>query len=115
MKNAFRIGEWRIEPQADRIVSPDKTIKIEPRVMQVLVYLAEHAGEVATREQILKAVWEEAFVTDEVLSIAISKLRRLTRWRISRQIPARVSMLARPQAGMALTAAGRSLSRSDFG
>jgi DNA-binding winged helix-turn-helix (wHTH) protein len=76
MKSSFRIGEWRVEPRADRIVGPDKTTKIEPRVMQVLVYLADHAGEVVTRDEILQAVWEGTFVSDEVLTIAISKLRK---------------------------------------
>jgi TolB-like protein/DNA-binding winged helix-turn-helix (wHTH) protein/Flp pilus assembly protein TadD len=76
MKSAFRIGEWLVEPRADQLVGPEETIKIEPRVMQVLVYLAQHAGEVVTREEIIQAVWEETFVTDEVLTTAISKLRR---------------------------------------
>jgi TolB-like protein/Tfp pilus assembly protein PilF len=44
--------------------------------MQVLVYLADHAGEVVTRDEILQAVWEGTFVSDEVLTIAISKLRK---------------------------------------
>jgi Tol biopolymer transport system component len=44
--------------------------------MQLLVYLAEQAGNVVTRDQILEAVWEETFVTDEVLTSAIRKLRK---------------------------------------
>ena len=44
--------------------------------MQVLVYLAEHAGEVVTREKILEKVWEGTFVSDEVLTSAIRKLRQ---------------------------------------
>ena len=76
MPTSFRIGEWLVDPRADRIVSPDETVHIEPRAMQALVYLAEHAGEVVTRDEILRAVWEETFVADEVLTSAIAKLRR---------------------------------------
>jgi Tol biopolymer transport system component/DNA-binding winged helix-turn-helix (wHTH) protein len=76
MKDTFRIGDWQVEPQSDRIIRADQTVKLEPRVMQVLVYLAERAGDVVTREELLKAVWEETFVTDEVLTSAIRKLRR---------------------------------------
>ncbi len=47
MPTTYRIGEWLVDPRADRIVSPDETVHIEPRAMQALVYLAEHAGEVA--------------------------------------------------------------------
>ena len=43
--------------------------------MQVLVYLAERAGEVVTRKQILEDVWQGTFVGDEALTNAIRKLR----------------------------------------
>ena len=44
--------------------------------MQVLVLLAEHAGQVVSKERLLQTVWADTFVGDEVLSRAISELRR---------------------------------------
>jgi len=44
--------------------------------MQVLVILAEHSGLVASKEQILARVWPDTFVSDEVLTRAISELRK---------------------------------------
>jgi Tol biopolymer transport system component len=44
--------------------------------MQVLVYLAEHAGEVVTKEELIRAVWPDAFVTDDVLKRCVSQLRK---------------------------------------
>jgi TolB-like protein len=44
--------------------------------MQVLVRLAERPGEVISKEQLLRSVWADTFVTDEVLTRAISELRR---------------------------------------
>ena len=49
MESPFRIGEWLVEPQRDQLIGPDQRVKIEPRAMQVLVYLAEHPGEVVPR------------------------------------------------------------------
>ncbi len=50
---------------------------VEPKQMQVLVQLVEHAGTVVSKERLLQTVWADTFVGDEVLSRAISELRRL--------------------------------------
>ena len=52
-------------------------MRLEPKVMHVLVCLAEHAGEVVTREQLIARVWSDVFVTDDVLHRAVRELRRV--------------------------------------
>jgi TolB-like protein len=44
--------------------------------MDVLVVLAEHAGEVVTRDELFNAVWQGQVVSDERLTHAIAELRR---------------------------------------
>ena len=73
----FRIGEFLIEPQINSITRAEKTARIEPKVMQVLVRLAEHAGEVVPKEKLIQSVWSDTFVTDDVLTRAISELRKV--------------------------------------
>lgn len=72
----LRIGEWRVRPELGELVGPEGAVRVESRSMEVLLDLAEHAGEVRTREELLAAVWGEAFVTEEVLTHAIWDLRR---------------------------------------
>jgi TolB-like protein len=45
-------------------------------VVDVLVVLAEHAGEVVTRDELFEAVWQGQVVSDERLTHAIAELRR---------------------------------------
>jgi TolB-like protein/Flp pilus assembly protein TadD len=45
--------------------------------MQVLVCLAARPGEVVSKEELIRAVWVDTFVTDDVLTRAISELRRV--------------------------------------
>jgi serine/threonine protein kinase len=45
--------------------------------MDVLVYLASHPREVLPRDRIIRAIWPDTFVTDEVLTNAICELRRV--------------------------------------
>jgi DNA-binding winged helix-turn-helix (wHTH) protein len=59
VEGAFRVGEWQVEPQLNLIADGIRTTHLEPKVMRVLVYLAEHAGEVTTKERLLHAVWPD--------------------------------------------------------
>jgi hypothetical protein len=53
------------------------TVHLEPKIMEVLVYLAEHAADVIPKEQLLRSVWADTAVTDDVLTRAIFELRRV--------------------------------------
>lgn len=72
----FRIREWLIRPQLNCIVDADRSTSIEPKVMEVLVCLAEQAGQVIPKEELIQRIWVDTFVTDDVLIRAISELRR---------------------------------------
>ena len=78
LQNAFRIGEsHQVEPSLNSVTGPAGTVRLEPKVMQVLVLLAAHAGQVVAKERLIHTVWPDTFVTDDVLTRAISELRRL--------------------------------------
>ncbi len=76
MGRDIRVGEWLVQPELNRISCGEKSVAVEPKVIEVLAYLAEHPGEVLPREKILKSVWPDTFVTDEVLTYSISELRK---------------------------------------
>lgn len=76
MAREFRIGEWLVEPNLNCITRADERISVEPKVIEVLAYLAEYPGEVLSKEQIIRAVWPNTFVSDEVLRYSISELRK---------------------------------------
>ena len=42
----FRLNQWLVRPALNRISSREGDIQIEPRVMRVLLVLAEKPGEV---------------------------------------------------------------------
>ncbi|MFQ5741865.1 MAG: winged helix-turn-helix domain-containing protein, partial [Acidobacteriota bacterium] len=77
MNRDFRVGSWLVQPQLNLITLDEQSHQIEPKVMEVLVYLAEHAGEVLSKDRIIQAVWADTFVTDEALWHCISELRRV--------------------------------------
>ncbi len=72
----FRMGAWLVQPSLDAITRDGATVHLEPKVMEVLVCLAQHPGEPILKEKLLKTVWPDTFVTDDVLTRSISELRR---------------------------------------
>jgi len=73
----FRVGAVLVHPDQLMIVHEGAEISLEPRMMEVLVALAEHAGEVISAEQLLIEVWRGSFYGDNPVHKAIAHLRRL--------------------------------------
>jgi TolB-like protein/DNA-binding winged helix-turn-helix (wHTH) protein/cytochrome c-type biogenesis protein CcmH/NrfG len=73
---AYLIGEWTVFPSLNRIDRDGLTADLEPKLMDLLVCLAESAGEVVSKEDLLDRVWQVAHVSDGTLSHAIAELRR---------------------------------------
>jgi adenylate cyclase len=76
VKSDFRVGSWLVAPSLNTISNKDTTVRLEPKAMEVLVCLAQHAGETLPKEILFQTVWPDTFVTDDVLTHSISELRR---------------------------------------
>jgi Tol biopolymer transport system component/DNA-binding winged helix-turn-helix (wHTH) protein len=73
---SVRVGQWLVEPLKNQIRGPNGSTRIEPRVMRLLLLLAERAPEIVSREELTEEVWQGTFVTDEVLTQSVSELRK---------------------------------------
>src|SRR5436309_2446844 len=77
MLTEFRIGPWLIQPSLNTVANNGTRVRLEPKVLNVLVYLAEHRGEVVSKDDIMRAVWSDACVTDDILTRSIYELRKV--------------------------------------
>jgi Tol biopolymer transport system component/DNA-binding winged helix-turn-helix (wHTH) protein len=75
----FRLGNVLVRPASHLLEVDGSPSRLEPRVMRLLVVLAQRPGEVLGREELLQSVWGEKFVEEEVLTQAVSVLRRALR------------------------------------
>ncbi len=75
--NPFRVGDWLVEPQLNRISQGDHAVPLEPRAMEVLAFLAGRPGEVVSTDQLIEAVWNRRFVGDSPVYRIIAELRRV--------------------------------------
>lgn len=72
----FRIGDWLVEPATGSLSRDDRSVKLEPKVMDLLVYLARRPGRVLPREELEQAVWAGTVVSYDAITSAVIKLRK---------------------------------------
>ena len=72
----LQVGGWTVEPALNQLSAAGKTVKLEPKAMAVLVYLADRPGQVVSREALLSAVWLGVVVGDDSLTQVVIKLRK---------------------------------------
>ncbi len=75
-QSGFNLGDWRVSPREGRITRGEELVRLEPKVMEVLVYLASRAGEVVTREELERDVWHGALVGYDAVTGTVIKLRK---------------------------------------
>ena len=79
MEGDFRLGKWLICPQLNTVQRDGGAVRLEHKFMLVLVCLAGRPGEVISKDELIRTVWADTFVTDDVLTRAVSELRRILR------------------------------------
>ena len=71
------IGDLEIHPRSRKVLIKGSEISLTPKEFDILYFLAKNRGEVFTKEQIYRAVWEEDYLLDNSNIMAfIRKLRK---------------------------------------
>jgi adenylate cyclase len=76
-KGAIRVGDWILDARANRLRRGRHEARLEPKVMDLLVYLAARPNEVVSRHELEAAVWQGTVVGYDSVTGAIQKLRRV--------------------------------------
>ena len=74
--STYSFGDLRLDKANFNLSRSGKVIALEPRAMQTLVFLVEHAGQLVSKEALLNALWKDAFVTPNALTRVVAQLRR---------------------------------------
>src|SRR5688572_16215205 len=76
LEQGFQLDGLRVDPQAGEVTGPGGSERLDRKVMGVLMYMARHAGQVVTREDLHAALWPGAVVTDDAATRCFYELRR---------------------------------------
>jgi TolB-like protein/Tfp pilus assembly protein PilF len=72
----LRIGGWRVRPALNEIGDVATCRRLEPQLMDLLVFLAGSGGRVVSKDDIIDAVWNGRFIAETTLTRSIADLRR---------------------------------------
>jgi DNA-binding winged helix-turn-helix (wHTH) protein len=72
----WRIGEWVACSDTDTVRNATVQHKLERRAMEALVLLAERAGQVVKKDELIETVWRRLAVSDHSVAMVVSQLRR---------------------------------------
>lgn len=76
-RSDFVLGNVTVRPSLRKLDGPLGSQTGEPRVMQVLVALADARGAVLSRDDLLRMCWEGRIVGDDAVNRAIAEVRRI--------------------------------------
>ena len=76
-ESVFEIHDWTLKVDDNLLCRPDREVYLEPRLVNLLRFLARHAGTVFGRDCLINEVWDGAEVTDQVVTQSIFELRKL--------------------------------------
>jgi len=72
----FRLGEWLVKPDDGSLVSSQRVTRLEPLLMELLVFLCSHAGQVVSKNDVLKNIWGDRWVSDGTIKASFYQLRK---------------------------------------
>ena len=77
MARRYRFGDVEIDLQGFRLLKAGQQLPVEPKALNLLIFLVDNRGRLVERRELIDAVWGDAFVTDHVLNRAVGQLRKL--------------------------------------
>ncbi|GAA2360137.1 DNA-binding response regulator [Catellatospora methionotrophica] len=70
------VGDLEIRPQAGEVLLRGSQLALTRTEFRLLCELAEHAGQVLSRQQLLERVWEYDFGDERLVDVHIGRLRQ---------------------------------------
>lgn len=72
----YHFGEFTLDVGRGCVLKAGEEIRLRPKVYETLKYLVEHPGRLIGKQELIQAVWPDAFVTDDSLVQCTVELRR---------------------------------------
>jgi transcriptional activator of cad operon len=73
---ALRVGEWSVNRLTGELSRDGASLRLEERTLRLLTFMADHAGQVLSADELLTHAWPGVVVSPDSLYQAITLLRR---------------------------------------
>lgn len=77
LRPGFELGDWHVDVSGNRLVRGDEVRPLRHKAMEVLVLLAQHAGQTVTRETLEHTIWHgNSSVAPKAINTAVWTIRQ---------------------------------------
>ena len=77
MTAAYRFGSFELQAEQRRLLEDGRSVALGDRAFDVLLALAERAGQLVTKDELLGLVWPGLIVEENNLQVQVSALRKI--------------------------------------
>ena len=74
-QSRYRFAEFTLDPQRAALFKAGREVKLRPKVYDALQYFVQNRGRLIPKDELIQALWAEAFVTDDSLVQCMVELR----------------------------------------
>jgi DNA-binding winged helix-turn-helix (wHTH) protein/tetratricopeptide (TPR) repeat protein len=75
-KVLYEFGPFRVDPDKHVLLREDEPVAITPKAFETLLVLIRHSRQVVSKDELMTALWPDAFVEEANLSQNIFRLRK---------------------------------------
>src|SRR5690349_20797517 len=75
-KRMYEIGDFRLDCSARILLRGGQVVPLHPKTVDTLILLVEHNGELVGKDELVRTVWADSFVTENSITKNISILRK---------------------------------------
>lgn len=73
----YKLEDWLVLPESNELVLNDHSVKLESRIMEVLIYFCENPLRVIGRDELIEAVWGKVALSPNSINVAIGVIRQV--------------------------------------
>ncbi|MFN8096606.1 MAG: winged helix-turn-helix domain-containing protein [Vicinamibacteria bacterium] len=73
---SYRFDDVEIDPEAFRVTKAGEPVRLEPKAVELLLFLAAQPGRLVSKAEIQAAVWKDTAVTENALTRLVAQIRR---------------------------------------
>lgn len=73
----YQFGNFEIDLGQSLLSRAGESVKLAPKAFDLLVYFVRNSNQVISKQTLMDAVWQDAFVEDANLAVHISSLRKI--------------------------------------
>ena len=77
MREVYRFEEFELDAQTYALRRDGQALSVEPMVLDLILDLLRHHGQLRTRDDLVASVWDGRFVSDSTVSTAVKMARKV--------------------------------------